>query len=147
MLPKLVFLLLLAVPAAAQSSPSGSSIEGKILALENAWGQAEKAADSNALETLLDDALVYVRYDGGLWNKRQYLVSLKDPSSRIEQAVTENMVAHLFGETTLVTGIYRVKGVERGKPYARRERFIDTWVHRGNEWVCVATQVTPMAGR
>jgi hypothetical protein len=40
-----------------------------------------------------------------------------------------------------------VKGTEKGKPYARRERFIDTWVHRGDNWVCVATQVTLIAAR
>jgi hypothetical protein len=33
------------------------SIEGKVLALENAWGQAEKVSDSKALHDLLDDSL------------------------------------------------------------------------------------------
>ena len=148
MLIKLVLpWLLLAGCAAAQNLPSTSAIDGKILALENAWGLAEKSADSKALQGLLDDALVYVRYDGSLWSKGQYLASLNDRASRIEQAVTEDMAAHVFGETTVVTGIYRVKGIEKGKPYARRERFIDTWIYRGNGWVCVATQVTPIAAR
>jgi hypothetical protein len=33
-------------------------IEGKVLALDNAWGQAEKVSDSNALHDLLDDSLI-----------------------------------------------------------------------------------------
>ena len=139
--------LMLAGWAAAQRSTSSSAIEGKILALENAWTQAEKAADSKALRGLLDDELVYVRYDGSLWNKGQYLASLTDRGSRVELAVSEDMVAHVFGETTLVTGIYRVKGIEKGKPYVRRERFIDIWVQRGSNWVCVASQVTLIAAR
>lgn len=136
---KLLCLLLVALCASAQTPDS--SVEGKILALENAWGQAEKASDSRALHDLLDDSLVYIRYDGSLWNKSEYLASLKDTDSHMEQAVNENMTAHAFGDTVLVTGIYRIKGIEKGKPYSRRERFIDTWVHRGN-WVCVASQVT-----
>jgi len=49
------------------------------------------------------------------------------------------MTAHVFNDAVLVTGIYRIKGVEKAKPYSRRERFIDTWVRRSNTWICVAT--------
>jgi len=85
---------------------------------------------------------VYVRYDGRLWSKTQYLASLKDSSSHVEQGVNESMVAHIFGGEAVVTGIYRVKGTEKGKPYSRRERYIDTWVQKNGTWVCVASQVT-----
>ena len=132
--------------ALAQASPEMSSAEGKILALENAWGQAEKAGDSKALQGLLDDSLVYVRYDGSLWSKTQYLASLNDTSSHVEQAVNENMAGHVFRDAAIVTGIYRIKGVEKGKAYSRRERFIDTWARRGNTWMCVASQVTLIPG-
>ena len=132
--------------ALAQAAPEMSSAEGKILALENAWGQAEKAGDSKALQGLLDDSLVYVRYDGSLWSKTQYLASLNETSSHVEQAVNENMAAHVFGDAAIVTGLYRIKGVEKGKPYSRRERFIDTWARHGNTWMCVASQVTLIPG-
>ena len=140
----LLLFALLAVPltAAAQSSPQASPNETKILALENAWGQAEKLRDSKALDSLLDNSLVYIRYDGGVWNKAEYLASLNDQTSHEEQAVNENMSAHVYGDAALVTGIYRVKGLEKGKPYSRRERFIDTWVRRNDGWICVASQVT-----
>jgi ketosteroid isomerase-like protein len=146
-LKRLALPLLLFAGTVAAQTPDASTVQGKILALENAWGQAEKAGDSNALRSLLDDTLVYVRYDGSLWTKSRYLASLSDPTSRVEQAITEDMAAHVFGDASVVTGIYRVKGTEKGKPYARRERFIDTWVHRGDNWVCVATQVTLIAAR
>ena len=126
----------------AQSSPDATAAESKILALENAWGQAEKSHDSKALNTLLDDSLVYIRYDGSVWSKSQYLASLNDRSSREDQAVNETMTAHLYGDAALVTGIYRVKGLEKGQQYSRRERFIDTWVRRSDGWICVASQVT-----
>ena len=140
----LLLFALFAVPcaAAAQSSSQASPNETKILALENAWGQAEKLRDGKALDSLLDNSLVYIRYDGGVWNKAEYLASLNDHTSHEEQAVNENMSAHMYGDAALVTGVYRVKGVEKGKPYARRERFIDTWVRRNDGWICVASQVT-----
>src|SRR6266849_6519473 len=96
--------VLLAVPwVAAQKSPDASASETKILALENAWGQAEKLRDSKALDTLLDSSLVYIRYDGSLWSKAEYLASLNDHSSHEEQAVNENMTAHVYGNAALVT--------------------------------------------
>src|SRR5258708_25191964 len=124
----LLFILLTAPGVAAQSSPDATAGESKILALENAWGQAEKLRDTKALDNLLDDSLVYVRYDGNVWSKSKYLASLNDHSSHEEQAVNENMTAHIYGGAALVTGIYRVKGVEQGKPYSRPVRFIATWV-------------------
>ena len=146
-----IFCLLCIITFTCMSSAQSAdkdlrSSEGKILALENAWCQAEKARDSKALQSLLDDSLVYIRYDGSLWSKTQYLASLNDTSSRVEQAVNENMAAHVFGDAAIVTGIYRVKGVEKGNPYSRRERFIDTWARRGNTWMCVASQVSLIPG-
>ena len=143
MINRLLLFLLVATPwAAAQSSPDASATETKILALENAWGQAEKLRDVKALDGLLDNALVYIRYNGSVWTKAVYLASLNDRTSHEEQAVNESMNAHVYGDAALVTGIYAVKGVEKGKPYSRRERFIDTWVHKDGGWICVASQVT-----
>jgi ketosteroid isomerase-like protein len=138
----LVIFLLTGLGVVAQSSSDATASESKILALENAWGQAEKLRDTKALDSLLDDSLVYIRYDGSVWSKSKYLASLNDRTSHEDQAVNETMTAHLYGDAALVTGIYRVKGVEQGNPYSRRERFIDTWVRRNDGWICAASQVT-----
>jgi hypothetical protein len=39
----------------------------------------------------------------------------------------------------VVVGIFRVKGMDKGKPYTRRERFTDTWVKVNGTWQCVVT--------
>jgi hypothetical protein len=139
----LFLLVLLAAPwAAAQDSSNASANETRILVLENAWGQAEKLHDVKALDGLLDNALVYIRYNGAVWTKAEYLASLNDRTSHEADAVNENMNAHVYGDAALVTGIYRVKGVEKGTSYSRRERFIDAWVHKDGGWICVSSQVT-----
>ena len=55
------------------------------------------------------------------------------------------MTAHVYGDSAIVTGIYREKGVAKGKPYLRRGRFTDTWVYQNSAWVCVASQSTLIA--
>jgi ketosteroid isomerase-like protein len=109
------FLLFLALSSSghAQTADSHAS-ESKILALENSWSQAEERQDVKALDALLDDRLLYVHYSGTVWNKAQYLASLKNPTSHEEQGVNETMTARVFGDSAVVIGIYRVKGVENG---------------------------------
>ena len=135
-------LLCLSVAAAAPVPDDLDASQTRILALENAWNQAEEHKDVNALDSLLDPTLVYVDYDGSMMDKAQFMASIRLPSLHPEQIVNESMTAHVYGDSAVVTGIYREKGQKNGKPYLRRGRFTDTWVfHQGN-WVCVASQST-----
>ena len=137
-----ILLLLTAMATAAQTPAQPDAEQTKILALENAWNRAEETKDSKALETLLDSTLVYIDYDGTLMDKAQFIASVKQPALHPEQIVNESMTAHLYAGSAVVTGVYREKGMNHGKPYLRRGRFTDTWVYRDNAWVCVASQST-----
>jgi ketosteroid isomerase-like protein len=114
----------------------------RILAPENAWNQAEEHKDAQALDGLLGSGLVYVDYDGSFMDKAQFMASVKAPSLHPEQITNESMTAHVYGDSAIVTGVYREKGVNKGKPYLRRGRFTDTWVKQNGTWVCVASQST-----
>jgi ketosteroid isomerase-like protein len=138
-----LFLLIGLLPAPAGQGPAQVDAERtKILALENAWNQAEEHKDVKALEELLDASLVYVDYDGSMMDKAQFIASIKAPALHPEQIVNESMTAHVYGENAVVTGVYREKGEKNGKPYSRRGRFTDTWVYLHGTWVCVASQST-----
>jgi hypothetical protein len=136
-----VFLLLWA-PGRAAQGPAMDPEQTKILALENAWNQAEEHKDVRALESLLDSTLVYIDYDGSMMDKGQFIASVKEPALHPEQIVNESMTAHVYGDSAVVTGVYHEKGIKNGKGYLHRGRFTDTWVFRGGVWVCVASQST-----
>jgi hypothetical protein len=114
----------------------------RILALENAWNQAEEHKDTGALDGLLAATLVYIDYDGTLMNKAQFMASVKAPSLHPDQIVNESMTAQVYGDSAVVTGIYREKGINNGKTYLRRGRFTDTWINEDGTWRCVASQST-----
>jgi hypothetical protein len=114
----------------------------RILALENAWNQAEEHKDVKALDSLLDPTLVYIDYDGSMMTKAQFMASVQAPALHPQQIVNETMAARVYGSSAVVTGIYREKGVLNGKPYSRRGRFTDTWVYQNGIWTCVASQST-----
>jgi ketosteroid isomerase-like protein len=130
--------------AAAQNRADSDPVT-KVLALENVWNQAEARKDTKAMDALLDNALVYVDYDGSFQTKAEFLSRVKSAASQPQQEITESVTGHMFGGTVIVTGLYRAKGMENGKSYVRRGRFVDTWTLKAGSWVCVASQATPIA--
>src|ERR1700740_2144547 len=141
----LFLLLCLTLATAAPVPDQLDAAQNRILALENAWNQAEEHKDVSALDSLLDATLVYVDYDGSIMDKAEFMASIKVPSLHPEQIVNESMAAHVYGDSAVVTGVYREKGQKSGKPYLRGGRFTDTWVFHQENWVCVASQSTLIA--
>jgi hypothetical protein len=45
---------------------------------------------------------------------------------------------HMYGETAVAVGVFRMKEMEKGKLVTHRERTVDTWVKVGGTWKCVA---------
>src|SRR5258708_342824 len=131
--------------ARAQAPDAASQLAAsKILALESVWNQAEEKGDIRALDLLFDDALVYIDEDGSSLTKVQFLFRAKGKGARLQSLVTQTTSVQVYGETALVLGSYRATGVERGKPYRRDGRFIDTWVLKNGTWMCMVAQATPI---
>ncbi|MGO9404722.1 MAG: nuclear transport factor 2 family protein [Terriglobales bacterium] len=135
-------LLLLLAASAVATGQSGDAEKSKIIALENTWNLAEQQKDVKALGELVGSNLVYIDYDGSIQNKAQFLASVGSPSLHPEQIVNESTTVYMYGSAAVVTGTYREKGIEKGKPYLRRGRFTDTWVYANGAWQCVASQST-----
>ncbi|HUM06152.1 MAG TPA: nuclear transport factor 2 family protein [Terriglobales bacterium] len=138
-----LIVLLAALPLFAQSD-SDDAVQAKIIALEKAWNQAYKLGDGKALGGLLDDGIVLIEDDGSMKTKGAFLASLKSATANEEQVAPESLTVRVFGKTAIAVGVFAAKGTKGGKPYVRRERFVDTWILKNGNWVCVATNATPM---
>jgi ketosteroid isomerase-like protein len=132
----------------AWAQADAESTKSKIVALEQSWNQAYKSGDTKALDVLLDDGIVLVNDDGSVESKEEFLASVKSstpqPTAQQQQVAPESFSVHVFGNVAIATGVMRVKGVESGKSYTRRERFVDTWLLKKGTWVCVGTDATPV---
>jgi ketosteroid isomerase-like protein len=139
----LILLALLAGTATSAGHAQGdfhTDAESKIVAMEHVWAQAYVAKDPKALAAILDDAFVCVTSEGKVLTKADILADVK--TSNAVQVLTESMVVHLHGDTAIVSGTFRTKGTEHGKPFARRERFVDTWLYKRGQWVSLTTMVS-----
>lgn len=138
-------LLLLSILPGSLFAQEQGSVQSKIIAMEKAWNQAFKFRDKKALGEILHDSIVLVNDDGSLETKAGFLSGVEAAKqSDDQQAEPESIAVHVFGDVAIATGIFKEKGVENGKPYLRRNRFVDTWVNKNGNWVCVAASATPV---
>jgi ketosteroid isomerase-like protein len=139
-------LLLGAMASARQSARSDES--SHVLALDNSWNRALETKDTKALDMLLADTFVSIDIDGSMQTKREFFASIKSPDYHPPaQAVTEQSAANVYGDSAVVVGIFRSKGVDKGKKYSNRERFVDTWVKINGTWKCVASVTVLIPGK
>jgi ketosteroid isomerase-like protein len=138
--PTIALVILASAASFAQNSASDEG--GRVLGLETAWNHAIEAKDTKALDMLLANTFIAVEIDGSLSSKSEFLASIKAPEYQPSQAVNEQMNVQVYGNAAVVVGIFRIKGIEKGKPYVHRERFTDTWIRKDQGWQCVASQAT-----
>jgi ketosteroid isomerase-like protein len=131
-----VVLLVAAITLVPQRGFSDES--GQVLALETAWNHAIEVKDTKAMDMLLADSMIAVDSDGSFLNKREYLASIKAPDFQPSQAVNEKNDVHVYGDSAVAVGVFRIKEVEKGKTVIHRQRTVDTWVRMNGSWRCVA---------
>jgi len=136
-----LLLSLICLSATLAPAQDDSAARSKVLALEKAWNQAYKMGDSKALGAILDDNIILIQDDGSLQTKAEFLSTVKASTGNEEQVAPESLNVHVFGKTAIAVGVIATKG----KGGVRRERFIDTWIEKNGNWVCIATDATPMA--
>ena len=143
----LAAVLLLGVVAAGQAS-SQSDEGAHVLALDNSWNHALENNDTKALDLLLADTFVSIDIDGSIQNKGEFLASLKTPGYQApSQSVTEQSKVDVYGDSAVVSGVFRTRSIEKRKTVVHRERFLDTWVNIDHTWKCVASVAVLIPGK
>jgi ketosteroid isomerase-like protein len=116
--------------------------ESKLVALENAWNQAQLRHDAKALNELVPDTFVYTDYDGTVMNKAQFLADLKDPAYRATVITNQGVKVYSYPNVAIVVGTYHTKGTYKRQPFEHYGRFTDTWIFHNHKWECVASHTT-----
>jgi ketosteroid isomerase-like protein len=138
----LLLVLVLRIPAGLAQSSSYDSEKARIVSLENAWNEAERHKDAKAIDGLLAASFAYTDSDGSFMNKEQYLASITEAGYKPDQIVNDSMSVRPYDHAVVVTGTYREKGAEKGKPYSRRGRFTDMWIQENGGWLCAVSHET-----
>jgi len=134
--------LLLAIGSVAAAAQQADPRESKLLVLEHLWNEAQVNRDASALEALVSSRFVNTEWDGDVSDKQKFLADIRDPQFKPSLASIQDVKMNFFGDTAVITGTYRTKGMYQGKPYDHVGRFTDTWVLDMGKWQCVASHTS-----
>jgi len=138
----LVLVYATSLPGSAQKA-GDSNPATAVRALENERVKAQARNDNDALDLILDNALVYIE-SGKLISKGDYLLRVKSAKPPLQQIVLEAMTVRTVENTAIVVGTYRKTDGKDGKSL-KRWRFVDTWVNKKGSWMLVAAAATPLS--
>jgi hypothetical protein len=141
---KITFSCLLLLVGAMAVGQSTHGSETLLIALENAWNQAQLHHDSKALDGLVAESFVSTDNEGVVTTKAQFLADNKDPSYAASVMANQDERVFLYENVAVVVGTYHAKGISQGKPFDHYGRFTDTWVYMKGKWLCVATHTSPL---
>ncbi len=142
-----------AASAKVRSSAAGApakkgSVEATLKDNENRWEASYAAHDTAVTQSLVANDFTGVHWDGRVMGKSGVISEIKKDKDTYKSAVNEKLAVHSYGSVVaVVVGTAREKGTTKdGKPFDRTFRFTDTWVERGGQWQCVASQVMKTKG-
>lgn len=138
----LLFLVSVEICTSAAQVEQDRDAQSKIIALERlAKLQAMEAKDLKTLDGLLDERFQAVDPQGNLLTKVEALAFVNSTDS-IRYALRGLMV-RVHNGTAVVTGLYEIKMVLRGKLTMQHGRFVDTWLLSNGHWVAISSLATP----
>jgi ketosteroid isomerase-like protein len=134
-----------AAPAAA-AAPRGKNMS--VRDMEEKWEASVPSHDLSTVQGFVASDFVGVSSQGKFVDKSSMLAEYKKDKDTYKSAKNERLnVKNLGPNVTVVTGRAREKGTTKdGKPFDRTFLFTDTWMLRGGQWQCVASQITKIKG-
>lgn len=113
---------------------------------EDALRVAQRAGDVDALDRLIDDALVFTGPDGSIYTKQQDLDAHRGGSMRIDLLDPSEESVRRFGDIAIVSVRMAMAGTFNGAPFAGPFRYTRVWCARPDGWRIVAGHVSAVQG-
>ena len=130
-------MMIVAALAAAALTPA------EMTEVADAFDRAQLAKDRAALESMVDDGLVFIDGGGKRQGKRQFIEGWMGADDRYNPIVLiDRTVTPLDRDAFLVSAETTLTGTSGGKTFSSRFRFSDTFRRVGGKWKAVHIQVT-----
>lgn len=114
-------------------------MEAQVLKAGQHYGKLLKNKDRKGLERLFDDNYMFTDDDGTTRNKAEDINMMVRPDLIIVSEELIDQKVRIVGNNGAVeTGIYKVKGTSKGKPFEETGRYTTTWMARNGQWQIVA---------
>ena len=135
-------------PAAPTTAAAPSGKKMSVKEMEEKWEASIPSHDFSTVQGFVSSDFVGISSQGKFVDKSSMLAEFKKDKDTYKSAKNEKLNVKAFGPNVMVvTGRAREKGTTKdGKPFDRTFLFTDTWMNRGGQWQCVASQITKVKG-
>jgi hypothetical protein len=134
-----------AAPEPASSGAPGEAAQEEIKKIEQERNQAVLKHDTATLDRMTSDDYTFINQRGELRTKAEILAGFKSGSFNYGAREVTDLEVRIYGDTAVVTGRAKQKGVENSKDYSGENRFTRVYIRQNGRWVSVALQVTLVA--
>ena len=116
----------------------------QVLRAEREWSAAHLGLDVDALERLMAPDYFRVGDGGEILDREAILASMRSGDRGWDEARSDEHDVRVYGDTAVVVGRWRARGVNAGRPFDYAARYVSVWVRRDGGWRMVSDQSTPM---
>ncbi len=114
----------------------------EVLAAEEEWTQAHLETDVVALERLMHPDYTIIKPNGDVWDKEKALASYVPGKRDWSEAGSSQHRVRIYGDTAIVIGVWKTKGVNNGEAFDYSARYTSLWVKEDNRLMIVSDQST-----
>lgn len=123
------------------SAQTPRSVEQELIALDQAFNDAQVKKDRATLERLWADDYSYTHSNGSVMNKAQDIADTMSGDMTWTAARLDDLTVKVYGDVGIVTGRLTMQGTARAYASGPR-RFTDIFVKRNGRWQLVGGQTT-----
>lgn len=114
----------------------------EVLSAEEGWTQAHLKTDRDALDRLMHPDYTIIKPNGEVWNKEKVLASYVPGKRNWTEASSSDHSVRIYGNTAIVIGLWRAKGVNNGELFEYSARYTSLWVKGEGRLMMVSDQST-----
>lgn len=119
-----------------------TKIELEVLQVEEEWLKAHLEVDIQALDGLMHEDYQQIKPNGEVWGKREALASFQGGERYWDEAESDQIEVRIYGQTAIVTGRWKARGVNHGEIFDYAARYVSVWVKASGKWMMVSDQST-----
>jgi len=116
----------------------------EVLAAEAAWTEAHRNTDKAAIKHLMHPNYTIINPQGRVVRCDEALASYVPGQRQWEFAESAEHEVSIYGNTAVVIGLWRAKGVNNGEAFDYAARYVSVWVKEDDRWQMVSDQSTPI---
>ena len=126
------------------TTPDHIHLKASLLEAEEARRQAMVDSNTQKLDALMADSMVYVHSSGITDNKQAYLQLLSSGTVKYETVDFDKLNVRLLGQVALITGTMKASLMRAGARKQIATAYMAVWEHTGGDWLLHAVQATTL---